>query len=159
NSLTKTISSAISKGHSREDSWGRTAIKMAKSGVAICGSCSSSSHQEDLVNGGGSSGTTTGDHMTAIGQSGTFTGGRPPALTLQQQLSGNVTMTTTDPSPLPSPFGDLSSRIGIAISTPLPQPSPSEASYDAESLRMSHPYAQGGAYTFRQPSTRSSRAS
>lgn len=138
NSLSKTISkvSKASKGshhqgHSRNASWSKSALKMAKSTPLLCG----------------------------INDEATKTPMDEKASALESVLRGNSTtiIRLADPALSPADSGSYgrnsrnglsptpSAEVGIALSTPLPS---DDNHYDPEAIQLlNHPYAQGASYT------------
>ncbi|KAF8195684.1 hypothetical protein K438DRAFT_1934158 [Mycena galopus ATCC 62051] len=119
NSLVKTTSkSSLSQGHSRNDSWTRTAIKKA---AALCYDDNISPADEKA-----------GEIETAIRGVGTKVIRLADPAQLLVDARNGVS---------PTPSGTSDAHMGIAISTPPPNGSQSEH----ESIHLpSHPYAQGG---------------
>lgn len=137
NSLVKTVSSKThshSRGHSRTDSWGKSALKIAKNTVGICG-FSGDSVQVDLM------------EEKLSGLEGALKREGTRVIRLADPAQIPLDRGLGDPrvarSASPSSSGISESRMGIALSTP-----PPDELYDRESIRLpSHPYAQGGMYT------------
>ncbi|KAF5356793.1 hypothetical protein D9756_006767 [Leucocoprinus leucothites] len=141
-SLTHSSKSA-SRDHSRNDSWSKTAIKAVKS-TAPC-------FNNDAT-------TTPTDDKTAPHLHNTSENALPKHEAQTTQLPDPVVTPVVPSTSLPAPMGPsptpsnasgaIDPRIGIAISTPL-----TDESLDRENLRLaSHPYAQGGLYSYTPPS-------
>ncbi|KAF9457596.1 hypothetical protein BDZ94DRAFT_1272786 [Collybia nuda] len=140
NSLSKTLSKSSkshSHGHSRTDSWGRSALKLAK--TATCGMTGVDSSILD------SSEETGSGLESALKRDGTkiIRLADPALITVDKGLSAYTTPQTS--SPTPSGSGVSDSRIGIALSTP---PLADDGA-DRDSIHLvAHPYAQGGGYNY-----------
>ncbi|KAG5635883.1 hypothetical protein H0H81_009783 [Sphagnurus paluster] len=136
NSLVKTLSKSSkshSRGHSRTDSWGRSALKMAKT-AATCGFTSVDAAplartQEELEEASQNNDT--------------------KLLNLVDAALGIPATTVTSNSPTPSGSGSMArdSRIGIALTTPPLIDNP----VDRDVMRLPHPYAQGSTYDPKTP--------
>ncbi|CAK5275394.1 unnamed protein product [Mycena citricolor] len=132
NSLVKTVSKSL-HGHTRQESWGKSALKKA---AGICYPDLSPAEEENglesALRGGGTKVIRLAD----------------PAMLPVDRVSHR-----NGPSPVPSTVSDT--RMGIALSTPPPNDSSS-----FESLHLpSHPYAQGAvSYSSYQPSSTSKGA-
>ncbi|TFK38252.1 hypothetical protein BDQ12DRAFT_631544 [Crucibulum laeve] len=150
NSLVKTLtksSKTHSRSHSRGDSWSKSALKMAKNTVAICGFSADGSgngmltpHEANMDERGSSL-----EH--ALRREGT----RVIRLADPAQIPVDKGLPITPIAPLtmsprvsPTPSGSAmsDSRVGIALSTP-------PLVDDTESIRIpAHPYAQGGMFSY-----------
>ncbi|KAF8069215.1 hypothetical protein FPV67DRAFT_1449004 [Lyophyllum atratum] len=134
-SLVKTLtksSKSHSPGHSRTDSWGRSAVKMAK--TAACG----------LV---GTDGLGSPSYTPENGLESMLRAGGTKVIRLADPAMGvpsdDTPLTSNSPTPSGSVASDL--RIGIALTTPPLVDNP----VDLDAMRLpAHPYAQGGLYTY-----------
>ncbi|KAJ7228459.1 hypothetical protein GGX14DRAFT_612976 [Mycena pura] len=126
NSLAKTVSKS-SHGHSRQDSWGRSALKKA---AAICYPDGALSPAIETTNG----------LETALrgGETKVIRLADPAQIPVDTSVLSALSPWTRA-SPTPSATSDT--RIGIALSTP---PLNDNSSSERESIHLpSHPYAQG----------------
>ncbi|KAJ7639042.1 hypothetical protein FB45DRAFT_1055233 [Roridomyces roridus] len=135
NSLVKTVSkSSGGNGHSRQESWSRTAIKKAAAICHVDGSLSPAIEQvtglESALRDGGTKVIRLADPAMIPVDRGTFG---------EKSLRNGVS---------PTPSGTSDAHKGIALSTP----PPNDNSSDQSSLRLpSHPYAQS--YSYQTPPT------
>lgn len=143
-SLVKTLSKSSkshSRGHSRTGSLGQSAIRIAKSSVAICGFSGEDATAPYAVdeNATGLEG--------ALKREGTkFIRLADPAKIPVDKDKAMLRYSRSPPPRVsPTPSGLTDTRVGIALSTPPPT---NEESLEHDSIRLpAHPYAQGGLYS------------
>lgn len=132
NSLCKTISKSSkshSRTHSRTDSWGKSALKVAKSASVACGITSVDVDLEGAVEISGLEGALRRDDTKVIRLAD------PVYIPIDKGAKATST------SPVPSASSDV--IVGIAVSTP-------SADDVLDPIRLPrHPYAQGGLYSYR----------
>ncbi|KAJ6598870.1 hypothetical protein DFH09DRAFT_1070759 [Mycena vulgaris] len=127
NSLAKTASS--SNGHSRQESWSRSAFKKA---AAICYDDGVLSPAEEKGNG----------LETALRGGGTKVIRLADPALIPVDMSGPLSAFSPRNGVSPTPSAASDARMGIALSTP---PMNDNNSFERESIHLpSHPYAQGG---------------
>ncbi|KAG7448817.1 uncharacterized protein BT62DRAFT_929891 [Guyanagaster necrorhizus] len=138
NSLSKTSKSSKShsQGHSRNDSWGRKVAKTT--GGALCGFDASAL-------------TPTEEKKLPFDDVLAAEGTRVIRFEDPSTIRDSVLRLTPPQGPSPTPSAGTDLRMGIALSTP-----PMDIE-DRESIRLpTHPYAQGGRYTYTSSPSRGS---
>ncbi|KAJ6539534.1 hypothetical protein B0H19DRAFT_1179510 [Mycena capillaripes] len=128
NSLVKTVSkSSLSQGHSRSESWSRTAFKKA---AAICYDDNTVSPADEKADG----------LESAIRGGGTKVIRLADPAQIPVDMSGPFSAFSTRNGVSPVPSSTSDARVGIALSTP-----PPNDGSERDSIHLpSHPYAQGG---------------
>lgn len=144
-SLVKTLSKSSkshSRGHSRTGSWSQSAIRVAKSTVAICGFSGEDAAAPYAVDE-----KATGLEGALRREGTKFIRLADPAkITVDKDKAMLRYSRSPIPRVSPTPSGITDTRVGIALSTPPPM---NEESLDHDSIRLpAHPYAQGGLYSF-----------
>ncbi|KAF9444917.1 hypothetical protein P691DRAFT_762968 [Macrolepiota fuliginosa MF-IS2] len=136
-------SKSHSREHSRNDSWSKSALKVVKSTAApCCDNDATITPTEEKQRNEIERAMQANDAKVTVTQLANANAALAP---------GNTLSPRNGPSPTPSGVSSRTTdpRVGIAISTPL-----TDESYSRENIRLpSHPYAQGGQYSYNEPRT------
>ena len=141
NSLAKTLSksSKASRGHSRNDSWSKSAFKVAKSTVALCG-----------LNGDGMAVSPLNEKSSSLDRGSKEDGTQiitvAPQIPIDKDAVAPPSNTHPPRNGVSPTYSDVSdAQVGIAVTT-TPQ---ADDAMDHGSVRVpAHPYAQGGLYAY-----------